>query len=50
MNIFPKTANYPETLKACYFINASKVFHLLFRIVKVKYNHECKDHKQLTYY
>ena len=28
-------ANYPETLKAAYVLNAPKVFQIVFRIVKV---------------
>ena len=31
------TENYPETLKAAYIINASKVFKLVFGIMKVIY-------------
>ena len=31
-------ANYPETLKAAYVLNASPVFQLVFRIVKVGRN------------
>ena len=30
------TANYPETLKAAYIINSSKVFKLVFGIMKVR--------------
>ena len=31
-------ANYPETLKAAYVLNAPKVFQIVFRIVKVAKN------------
>ena len=38
---FAPLANYPETLKAAYVLNAPKVFQIVFRIVKVAKNIKC---------
>ena len=35
MIILNKPANYPETLKAAYVLNASSFFQLVFKIVQV---------------